>query len=123
MAKMDAKSIAVWVLCVIVGLFFLAGGIPKLMQTEQMVQSFEAWGYSSGFLLLIGLLEALGGLMLMIPRLAFWGGGILVVVMAGAAYTHLSTGVGSPVMAIVALILAGLAGWMRKKDAIGLGGS
>ncbi len=120
MAKMDGKSIAVWVLCVVVGLLFIAGGIPKLMQTEQMVKSFEGWGYSSGFLLLIGLLETLGGAMLLVPKLAFWGGGILVVVMAGAVYTHLSTGIGSPTFAIVVLLLAAAAGWLRKGDALGL---
>jgi uncharacterized membrane protein YphA (DoxX/SURF4 family) len=121
MAKMDAKSVGVWILCVIVGLFFLAGGIPKVMQTEQMVKSFEGWGYSSGFVLMIGLLEALGGLMLLVPRLAFWGGGMLVVVMAGAVYTHISTGIGSPVMAIVALALAGAAGFLRKDKALMIG--
>ncbi len=61
--------------------------------------------------------------MMFIPRLVTWGAGLLVVVMLGAIYTHLSSGIGSPAFAILALLLAALAGYLRKDRAIGLGKS
>lgn len=120
MAKMGLKTLAAWVLCVVVGAFFLMSAFPKLMQKPEMVEAFEGWGYSTGFLVLIGVLEGLGGLMMFVPRLATWGAGLLVVVMLGAIYTHLSSGIGSPTFAIVALLLAAVAGALRKDQAIGL---
>ena len=119
---MQAKSIVTWVLCIALALFFLSSAYPKLTQNPQVVDMFDKFGHSTGFMLLIGLLEALGAVLLLFPRLATWGAGILAVVMVGAAYTHISTGIGSPAMAIVALVLAAVVAWLRKPDAIGLGG-
>jgi uncharacterized membrane protein YphA (DoxX/SURF4 family) len=80
-------------------------------------------GYGTGFLLLIGALEALGGLMVLIPKFATWGAGLIMVVMLGATYTHLSSGIGSPAMAIASFVVAAIVAWLRKPDAVGIGGS
>lgn len=117
---MNVKKLVTWVLCIVVAGFFVMSAIPKLTQKAEIVGAFEAWGYSTTLLLLIGVLELLGAILLLIPRTATWGAAIIVVVMGGAAYTHLSTGIGSPMTAIIALLLAAVAGWLRKGEAVGL---
>ena len=85
-----------------------------------MVEQFESFGYSQGFRVLIGILEGVGAVLLLFPRLAFWGAGLLIVVMIGAAYSHLATGLGSPFHALRNLVLLALIAWARWKGAYGL---
>lgn len=117
MAKMSAKNIGAWVLSVLLAFSFLASGFPKLSPAESMVTRFENWGYSGGFATLIGILEMSGSLLVLIPGLATFGAAIICTVMIGATYTHLSTGIGSPMTAMIFLVLAGILGWLRFKDA------
>jgi putative oxidoreductase len=114
------KNIVAWALCILLGVFFLYNAYPKLTQNPDTVGFFEMIGHGTGFLLLIGALEALGGILLFFPRFATWGGGIIAVVMIGATYTHLSSGIGSPAMAIGSLVAALVIAWLRKDQAYGL---
>ncbi len=120
MARLDAKGAALWVVGLLLGLFYLMSAWPKLQGAEPMVERFSAWGYSAGFLRFIGALEALGGLLLLVPKLAAWGALILIVVMAGAVYTHLTSGIGSPLIAIVCLVVLAVVAWLRRRQALGL---
>lgn len=63
---------------------FLMAGVGKLAGGEQTVQQFRNWGYSDGFRILIGLLEVLGGVGLLIPRIAAPSALGLMVIMVGA---------------------------------------
>lgn len=121
MAKPKAQTVVVWILAILLGALFLMGAVPKLQGGEAMKARFADWGYSSGFLLLIGILEGLGGLLLIFPRTSTWGAAILVAVMAGAAYTHLASGIGSPWTAIVFGLVAAVVGWLRRRRALFLG--
>ena len=53
---------------------------------------FRHWGYPDHFYQVIGVLELLGGLSLLIPRVAGYGAALLMVIMAGATATHLIHG-------------------------------
>ncbi len=53
---------------------------------------FRHWGYPEHFYQVIGLLELLGGLSLLIPRVAGYGAVGLMAIMAGATATHLVHG-------------------------------
>jgi uncharacterized membrane protein YphA (DoxX/SURF4 family) len=117
------KNIVAWVLCILLGIFFLYNAYPKLTQNPDTVGFFEMVGYGTAFLLLIGVLEALGGILLFFPRFATWGAGIIAVVMVGAAYTHISNDIGSPTRALVSLVVALVIAWLRKDEAIGLSSS
>ena len=110
------RRLAPWVLAVVLGLSFLGSGLPKISPSEGMIARFEAWGYPPMFVVVIGLVETVGGLMVLVPRLAVYGAAVLAVDMIGAVYTHVSTGIGSPTPALVYLVLCVVLGWLRQPD-------
>lgn len=110
-----------WLLAVALAAVFVMAGYPKLTQSTEMVSSFSRFGYSAGFALLIGVMEALGGLLALIPGTALYGAGLIAVVMGGAIYTHLSTDLGSPTGALIYLVVALLLAVLRWGDAYLLG--
>lgn len=107
MKETDIKSLIAWATALILCLFFILNGYPKIFSdSSNIVAKFKDWGYSSNFMLMIGILEIVGGIMVLVPRVAFYGALLLTAIMIGAIYTHLSTGIGSPAFAIFLLILA-----------------
>jgi len=116
------RGIVIWLLAIALGVLFVLGAAAKLQGSAQMTAAFRDWGYGPGFMRLIGVLEALGGILLIPPRTSTWGAAVLVAVMIGAAYTHLSTGIGSPWGALVFGLVAAIVGWSRRERALGLGG-
>ncbi|MCE7991872.1 MAG: DoxX family protein [Roseivirga sp.] len=116
--KQKVKNVLAWGLSVLVSLNFLMSGYPKVMPNAGMVRRFENWGFNEGFAILIGVLEILGGLLMLVPKTAFYGAVILSVVMIGAIGTHLITGIGGPVFAILSLLAAAGAGWLRFENRI-----
>ena len=79
-----------------------------------MVAAFDKIGLGQWFRYLTGALEVAGGLMLLIPKCAFYGAALLVMVMAGAVVSHLAVLGGSPLAAVLFLIAAGVIAWFRK---------
>ena len=68
-------SIAAWVASALGFLLYtVVASPPKLMGNPQAVEGFIKYGYTDGFRLFIGTCEFLGGIALLIPRLAFWAG-------------------------------------------------
>ena len=118
---MRTLRIVRWLIAILLALIFVGSAIPKLMGSEQMVVRFEAWGYPAAFSGVIGVVEIVGGLMVLFPRAAFLGAALLSLEMVGAVFTHLRTGIGSPSFAFVALALAiGLA-WLTRLGSKGIG--
>ena len=102
MSQSKAKNITGWVLQILLGVFFvLLSGVPKLMGEAEVAANFERWGYPDWFLMLTGVLELLGAIGLLIPMTAGWAASGLVLVMLGAAWTHISNNEGF--MAVVPL--------------------
>lgn len=85
------KIIALWILSLLMAVVMIGPGAQKFTGPtwERM---FRAWGYPDGFYLVIGAIEVLGGLALLIPRLASASAIVLVVVMLGAAVTRMMNG-------------------------------
>ena len=52
----------------------------------------EKWGYGLYFMFFIGLCEFLGGISLLIPRIARYGAFLLAVIMLGALFTRIIFG-------------------------------
>ncbi|MET3195983.1 DoxX family protein [Bacillus sp. OAE603] len=85
------------ILQVVLVIAFLMSGAVKLSGNIQMLHDFkEVYGYSKGFMYLIGGFEILGAIGLIV---GFWKSKIatlasagLAIIMAGAVYTHLSAG-------------------------------
>jgi uncharacterized membrane protein YphA (DoxX/SURF4 family) len=112
------RSITTWVLSIILALAFLGAGAAKLSAQPMMVTEFALFGYPQWFMYLTGLIEVVSAILLLVPRVAGIGAGLLVCVMLGALGSHLTHGqaamIGAPaVLLILALILGSLRGWSR----------
>ncbi len=98
-------KITKWVLAILLAFLFISAGYPKLLSKASMIHRFEAWGYAPWFVKVVGLVELLGGIFLVIPKTAFYAALALAIVMLGAVYTHIATGIGGPGFALIVLIL------------------
>ena len=115
MKKKKAATIALWVLTVLVGAFYILAGIPKIQASQGMIARFVHWGFPGWFVYVAGVLEAGGGVLLLIPRTSFYGAITLGVVMLGATGTHLVNGeVPRFVFPLVCLLPIALVGWFRR---------
>lgn len=121
MNQTKTRSVVGWVLAVALALSFIASGVPKLMPGEGMIRRFEAWGYSAGFATVIGVVEVVGGILVLVPRVRALGAMLLAMNMAGAGFTHLRSGIGSPAMAAVYGVLALVLLWLTAKQPRGGG--
>jgi putative oxidoreductase len=83
------------------GVLFVLAGILKIFGMYTFEGLFEMWGYSQGFRFMVGVIEVLGGLLLLTARGAPLGAAILSVVMFGAMYTHLFRG--NPIFTVLPL--------------------
>ncbi len=109
-----ARNIILWTLQIVTGLAFLAAGAGKFAGGPEVVAAFDKIGLGQWFRYLTGALEAVGGLLLLIPGYAFYGAALLVMVMAGAVISHLTVLGGSPLAAVLFLVAAGAIAWFRK---------
>ncbi len=114
----QVKNVVAWVISVLLSLSFVFAGYQKIPPGTGMIKRFEAWGYTADFALLVGVLEVLAGVLVLMPRLASYGGLLIVILMSGAIFTHLSTGVGSAVFATLYLIMAVLLVLTRIKQSL-----
>ena len=106
MGQSKAKNIVGWVLQILLGVLFALSGAQKLMGEAEVAANFERWGYPDWFLMLTGVLELLGAIGLLIPMTAGLAASGLVLLMLGAAWTHLSNNEG--LFALVPLVFAAL---------------
>jgi putative oxidoreductase len=82
-----ARVVSSWLLQVVVGVAFVPIGLAKF-NDPMWVRGFEHWGYPPAFRILIGVIEATGGAMLLVPRLTSYAALLLGGVMVGAIGTH-----------------------------------
>ena len=81
-------KISMWICIAVLSLQFLAAGSGKILGS--WAGKFSDWGYPIWFMYLIGLLEIVGLAGLYHSRTRKWSAAILILIMAGAAYTHLT---------------------------------
>jgi uncharacterized membrane protein YphA (DoxX/SURF4 family) len=110
-------NITGWVLQGLAAAAFLAAGGSKLAAAPEIVEMFAKLGAGQWFRYLTGVLEVLGAVALLVPRTAFYGAVLLAVVMAGAIVTHLAVLGGSPIPALVLLVIVGTIAWLRRPTA------
>ncbi len=84
------KTIAVWIVSILLTAMFIFAGGGKLLQPDQAKPMFVHYGYAAWFATFIGTCEVLGAIGLLIPRLAGLAASGLSIIMVGAAYTHVS---------------------------------
>ena len=81
----------VWVLQGLMALAMTGSGVQKFT-SPAWERMFRVWGYPDHFYAVIGIVEAVCGLALLVPRLATPAAITLMVVMVGAAITQMTHG-------------------------------
>ena len=109
------ENIVAWVISVLLAAVFFAAGGSKLATVPEMVRNFAGWGYPTWFMYLTGCIEVLSAVLLLMPRTAAYGGALLICVMVGAIFTHLthSQAAMAPIP-VVLLVLAGVETYLRR---------
>jgi putative oxidoreductase len=118
--RTNAGQAALWGLSVLLAFVFVMAGVPKLTGAEAHVRHFERWGYPDWFRLVVGLVEVGSAALLLVPRFASAGAAGIVVIMAGATYTHLVRApaeAGRAPFTLTLLALALLVGYLRRPRA------
>ncbi len=83
-ASFTYKTIALWVLRVLLAALFLFAAYMKLSGNPQMVAEFETVGLGQWFRTVTGLLELVGSIAILIPATSILGAGLLLCVDSGA---------------------------------------
>lgn len=102
------KPAALWTLKGLLAAVFLSAGGAKIYGVPMMVENFQQIGLGQWFRYLAGILEVVGGIMVLMPRVAAIGGVLLSCIMVGAIATHLLLMGGSAFPAIVLLVLSAI---------------
>jgi putative oxidoreductase len=102
---------ATWLLTLLLAVVMVGPGSQKFT-SPTWERMFRTWGYPDGFYLVIGAVEVIGGIALLIPRVASYSAIMLAVVMIGAAATQIlrggRNGVGEIVFATLLCALAAI---------------
>jgi uncharacterized membrane protein YphA (DoxX/SURF4 family) len=115
---MNAKTTVWWVLRILLGAAMIFFSAPKLTGDQQALATFAQLG-GDPLRYLTGVLELVGGVLLLIPRTALYGAGLTALVMLGAIGSHIAVlGMGFPFpLAVLFLILAGVILWLTRERA------
>ena len=112
-------NVGLWILQIGAAGMFLMAGFCKFSGDPRMVGLFDTIGFGQWFRYVTGSLEVLGAVLLLVPRLSGLGALLLVGVMLGAVITHLVIG-GSPLGAIILLIVTSVVAWGRRQRTMNL---
>jgi len=112
---MESDARAAQVLTVILALVYFFVGFAQIAGVPGIAESFARWGYPGWFHILIGVAELAGAAILLIPKAAAFAAVGLMILMVGAAYTHIQSGE-YPMIVLNALLIAllGWLGWLRR---------
>ena len=111
------KKVVLWIVSILLSALFLFAGLSKLLVPAQARAMFAQVGYAAWFATFIGVCETLGGIGLLIPRLAGLAATGRCFIMVGAFVTlavhHQWVQAITP--AVVLVLLVGVA-YTRVKD-------
>jgi len=113
------RSIAVWVISVLLAAMYLFAGATKLAGMQMHVEAFAKWGYPDWFRLVVGATEVVGGALLLVPGAAFYAAVVLAVEMIGAVLTHLThQEAPNAVVPLVLFVLLAFVAASRRETAV-----
>ena len=105
MNQSRVKNVIAWIAQILLAVFYVLAASGKVMSRPQWIELFRKWGFPDRFYLIVGALELLGAVGLLIPRLTRYAAFALIVLMIGAAATHLINGEGLQVLRPLIFIL------------------
>ncbi|MEZ4779745.1 MAG: DoxX family protein [Flavobacteriaceae bacterium] len=77
----------IWFISALIAYDFFIHGARKLDPSGWWAPAFEKWGYPTWFMILIGIIELIGALLLIIPKVRYIGAFFLFIIMLGALTT------------------------------------
>ena len=113
-SALPVKSIALWVLRVLLAALFLFAAYMKLSSNPMMVSEFETVGLGQWFRYVTGLLELGGAIALLIPKSSLYGAALLLCVDIGAFVAQIGVLHMDWVHTIVIGALLGLTIWLQS---------
>lgn len=114
--KLAPRRIGAWTLQVVVAAAFLAAAGAKLSAQPSMVQLFAQIGFGQWFRVVTGIVEVVGAVALLTPRLAPIGGLWLGATMFFGVLTHLFILHSNPLPAIVLGLLSLVIVYLRRNE-------
>ncbi len=81
-----------------------------------MVEIFQQIGVGQWFRVVTGAVEVIGAVAILVPASAAFGGLLLAVTMFFAALTHLFVIGGSPLPAIILLLITATVSWLHRSS-------
>ena len=112
------RKAGVWALRVFLGLVFVAAGVDKFLG-PMWVRVFNDIGFGQWFRYVTGIVEVLGGCLLLVPRATVVAVPALVCTMAGALLVHLAVvGIGPATVAVSVLIAALMVLWFLHRRSL-----
>ncbi|MBO1016901.1 DoxX family protein [Achromobacter sp. SD115] len=99
---------------ILAAVVFLAAAAAKLSGAPEMVQAFDHIGLGQWFRIATGIVEVIGGIAVLIPATAFPGGLLLSATMVGAVLAHSFLIEGSPVPALILLLITAAIAWLHR---------
>jgi putative oxidoreductase len=113
-----ATKVSEWALRLFLALAFVVAGLDKFTGA-MWVRVFNDIGLGQWFRYFTGVVEVLGGCLLLVPRATPVAVPMLVCTMAGAILVHLTiVGIGPQTVAVSVLIAALLAVWFLYRRSI-----
>lgn len=109
-------SIALWVVQILCALAFLAAAAAKLTSQPMMIDVFARLGLGQGFRYVTAIVEVVGSVGLVIPKVAGKAALLLAITMAFALVAHLTVLGGNPGPAILLLVLTSAITWVRRGE-------
>lgn len=87
-----ALVVMLWVVSAFLTSVFVKAGWAKFSDSSGWARAFRFWGYPAWFRFLVGVIEVLGGALLLLPWTAMYAAMALAVIMLGAMGTHVAHG-------------------------------
>jgi putative oxidoreductase len=113
-SKSKFWNIALWILQVLAAVAFFAAGSSKWAGVPAMVALFGKLGLGQWFRYVTGTIEIASAILLLIPRMTFYGAALLTCTMVGALFAHALVVGGNPTPAIVLLVITSTIAWKRR---------
>ena len=109
----DARVFTGWVLSGMVTAIFLISGVMKLAGAAEMVAAFARFGLPQWSLIVCGICEIAGAILILFPRFVFPAAVSLLAITIAALLAHLFVGelVTAPVLVAVSLLVVI---WLRR---------
>lgn len=85
----NAKRIVGWIFAGFLGLLFLFSGIAKVFAAPEVIANYEVWGLPTWFMLTVGIIEILGAIAILIPKIRSMAAFGLITLMLGAIVIHI----------------------------------